>query len=113
VRWTRELEEYFTRGPRSWTAGELGLDQLPVSPFAREVYRSLLQIPPGETVSYGELATLAGHPGAARAVGTAMAANPLALAIPCHRVVRADGSAGRYGSCDALKPYLLSLEGAF
>jgi methylated-DNA-[protein]-cysteine S-methyltransferase len=112
-RWVRELEAYFRGGRRQWKLAELDLDALPVGDFARAVYRALLTVPPGETVSYGELATMAGHPRAARAVGSAMAANPLPLVIPCHRVVRADGSPGRYGDCDALKPYLLSLEGAW
>jgi O-6-methylguanine DNA methyltransferase len=110
--WARQIEAFFSGERRSWTAEEIRLDEMPVSGFARDVYRALLQIGPGETVSYAELALLAGYPRAARAVGTAMAANPLALVIPCHRVVRSDGSTGRYGQCDALKPYLLALEGA-
>lgn len=112
ARWAAELEGFFAGGRRSWTAQEIRLDDLPVSPFARDVYRALLDVSAGETVSYGELAVLAGHAGAARAVGSAMAANPLALVIPCHRVVRSDGTSGRYGQCDELKPYLLRLEGA-
>lgn len=111
-RWVREIEAYFSGSRRSWTAEELQLDDLGFGEFRGAVYRALLGVGPGETVGYGELAVLAGYPGAARAVGTAMAQNPLALVIPCHRVVRADGSPGRYGQCDALKPYLLALEGA-
>ncbi len=80
--------------------------------FRREVYRTLLTVPRGDTITYGTLAREAGYPGAARAVGTAMAANPLPLVIPCHRVVRSDGSPGRYGPDDSYKVDLLRAEGA-
>lgn len=60
--------------------------------FRVAVWRALLEIPVGCTAGYGEIATRIGAPGAARAVGTACAANPVAVVIPCHRVVRADGS---------------------
>jgi methylated-DNA-[protein]-cysteine S-methyltransferase len=109
--WVEQLEGFFAGRRQAWTAEDIGLAEMPISAFTRDVYRALLEVPPGETVGYGELARLAGHPGAARAVGSAMAANPLSLLIPCHRVVRSDGSTGRYGRCDALKPYLLALEG--
>jgi methylated-DNA-[protein]-cysteine S-methyltransferase len=71
------------------------------------------RIPYGETASYGEVAIMAGSPGAARAVGTAMSRNPISLVIPCHRVIRADGSIGGYGNGTAgihLKRRLLDLE---
>ncbi|MEY4692689.1 MAG: hypothetical protein RIT19_3014 [Verrucomicrobiota bacterium] len=61
------------------------------TPFQRRVWAALLEIPRGSTVSYGELASALGMPRAARAVGSACGANPVALWIPCHRVVRADG----------------------
>lgn len=109
--WRRRLEAYF-EDPRTWSPGNLELDGLGLTRFQRDVYEALLTVPAGETVSYGELARLAGYPGAARAVGSAMAENPLPLVIPCHRVVRSDGSLGRYGRCDALKEHLLRLEGA-
>lgn|SRR5665648_401499 len=80
--------------------------------FRREVYQALLTVPRGDTITYGMLAREAGYPGAARAVGTAMAANPLPLVIPCHRVVRSDGSPGRYGPDDSYKVDLLRAEGA-
>jgi len=70
---------------------DLPLDLGGQSPFARAVLTALLQVPVGSTVSYGELARRAGHPGAARAVGRVMAGNPLPLVIPCHRVVGASG----------------------
>ena len=66
------------------------------STFQLRVWQSLTNIPFGEVRSYGQLAATLGHPGAARAVGTAVAANTLAYLIPCHRVVRADGVRGQY-----------------
>jgi AraC family transcriptional regulator, regulatory protein of adaptative response / methylated-DNA-[protein]-cysteine methyltransferase len=77
----------------------LGLD-LPLdvrgTAFQQRVWRALMAIPPGETVSYAEIARRIGAPGAVRAVGHACGANPLAIAIPCHRVVRTDGSLSGY-----------------
>lgn len=64
--------------------------------FQLKVWNELLRIPPGQCISYGELAKRMGAPGASRAVGTAIGANPIALLIPCHRVIRADGSVGNY-----------------
>lgn len=64
--------------------------------FQLQVWRGLLRIPPGSVASYGHLAGLVGRPGAARAVAGAVAANPLAYLIPCHRVIRADGELGGY-----------------
>lgn len=66
--------------------------------FRADVLRALMDVPEGEVVSYGELAEMAGRPRAARAVGTAMATNPLPLVVPCHRVIRADGLIGEYGA---------------
>ena len=68
-------------------------------------------VPHGETVTYGELAEMAGRPRAARAVGTAMATNPLPILVPCHRVVRAGGVLGAYGGGVDTKAALLALEG--
>jgi AraC family transcriptional regulator of adaptative response/methylated-DNA-[protein]-cysteine methyltransferase len=76
------------------------LSQVPLdvggTPFARAVWSTLRSIPYGETRTYAEVAGAIGRPGAARAVGSACAANPVAVVIPCHRVVRADGSGGEY-----------------
>jgi AraC family transcriptional regulator of adaptative response/methylated-DNA-[protein]-cysteine methyltransferase len=66
------------------------------TPFARAVWNSLQAIPYGETRTYAQVAQAVGRPGAARAVGSACAANPVAVVIPCHRVVRADGAGGGY-----------------
>lgn len=76
-------------------AHELPLD-LRGTAFQRRVWQALTEIPPGSTLSYGELAERLGVPGGARAVAGACASNPLAVAIPCHRVVRADGGLGGY-----------------
>jgi methylated-DNA-[protein]-cysteine S-methyltransferase len=109
-RWTAELEAYFRAERLSWTAAEVGLDELGVPPFAARVYASLLAVPAAETVSYGRLAELAGHPRAARAVGTAMATNPIPIVIPCHRVIKSDGSYGNYGTDPGYKVRLLEHE---
>jgi len=90
------------------------LAQLPLdvagSPFARAVWNTLRGISYGETRSYAEVAQLIGRPGAARAVGTACASNPVAIVIPCHRVVRADGSGGGYRWGEDRKRALLARE---
>lgn len=66
------------------------------TPFQLKVWRALLKVPAGSVVSYGHLAAAVGNPGAARAVGTAVGANPLAYLIPCHRVIRETGVIGQY-----------------
>lgn len=92
---------------------ELPLDWRLIGGFNREVLQAVADIPYGETLSYGEVAELAGAPRGARAAGTALARNPIALIIPCHRVIRADGTTGGYGGGahgTALKQRLLDLE---
>ncbi|HEY5316534.1 MAG TPA: methylated-DNA--[protein]-cysteine S-methyltransferase, partial [Solirubrobacteraceae bacterium] len=79
-------------------------------PFELAVWRALLEIPYGETVSYGALARALGRPAAARAVGLANARNPIAVIIPCHRVIGADGSLTGYGGGLERKRLLLDLE---
>jgi methylated-DNA-[protein]-cysteine S-methyltransferase len=101
-----QLEEYF--------AGELRgfeLDLAPSgSPFQLDVWRALCAIPYGETASYGEIATVVGQPGAARAVGGANNRNPIAIVIPCHRVIGANGTLTGYGGGLPRKQQLLALE---
>lgn len=82
------------------------------SMFQREVMQACRTIPFGETLTYGQLADLAGHPGAARAVGSVMADNPIPLIIPCHRVVAANGKLGGFSSPGGsrTKKRLLQLE---
>ncbi|MFO8011856.1 MAG: methylated-DNA--[protein]-cysteine S-methyltransferase [Phycisphaerae bacterium] len=104
----RELAEYAAGRRRSFTV-PVRLDGL--TAFRRALARALRQVPFGRTVTYGDLARRAGRPGAARAVGRAMAANPLPILVPCHRVVAANGLGG-YGGGLALKRRLLALEGA-
>lgn len=78
--------------------------------FQRQVWQALTEIGPGERLSYGQLAARIGRPGAARAVGSAAGANVIALFIPCHRLVPADGRAGAYRWGSALKQKLLAAE---
>ena len=95
---------------------DMAFDDVPLdlgdcTAFQQAVAFSLRAIPRGDVVGYGELAAVAGYPGAARAVGTFCARNPFALFLPCHRVVAADGIGG-YGSAGtAVKRRLLALEG--
>jgi methylated-DNA-[protein]-cysteine S-methyltransferase len=103
----RELEEYFA-GRR--TRFELSLDTSLSSGFRREVQRALPAIEYGQTRSYGQVAELVGRPRAVRAVGTACATNPLPIVVPCHRVLRADGTLGGYVGGPDAKTALLSLE---
>jgi epoxyqueuosine reductase len=81
------------------------------TPFQRDVWETLLHIPYGETETYGEVAQAIGRPGAARAVGRAVGANPIAVIVPCHRVVGRDGSLTGYGGGLDKKVALLKLEG--
>jgi methylated-DNA-[protein]-cysteine S-methyltransferase len=105
----RELDEYFTRTRRVF---ELSLDLQLAHGFRRIVLEHLREIGYGTTASYGTVAVASGSPAAVRAVGTACARNPLPVVIPCHRVVRSDGSIGRYvGGADA-KRALLEMEAA-
>lgn len=81
--------------------------------FQRTVLQTLRKrVSPGKTISYGELAEVVGHPGAARAVGTAMARNPVPIVVPCHRVLASGGGLGGYGGGLEMKKALLRLEGA-
>ncbi|UOW01391.1 methylated-DNA--[protein]-cysteine S-methyltransferase [Agrococcus sp. SCSIO52902] len=80
--------------------------------FGREVVERLREIPYGETRSYAEVAAAVGSPRAVRAVGTACRRNPLPIAIPCHRVVRSDGSLGQYAGGTEAKRLLLGVEAA-
>ena len=104
----RQLEAYF--------AGRLRAFRLPLAPegtpFQQAVWKALLGIPYGETLSYGEVARRIGKPSACRAVGAANRANPVAVVIPCHRVIGADGSLTGYAGRLAVKRFLLELEGA-
>jgi methylated-DNA-[protein]-cysteine S-methyltransferase len=102
----RELDSYFD--------GELREFRVPLAPrgttFQESVWRSLRDIPYGETISYGELARRVGDPRAVRAVGAANGANPIAIIVPCHRVIGANGSLIGFGGGLPIKRALLDLE---
>ena len=105
----RELDEYFARRRRQF---DLPLDLSLSRGFRQIVQQHLPEIGYGQTRSYRQVAELVGNPKAVRAVGTACATNPLPVVIPCHRVLRTDGTLGGYiGGLDA-KTALLDLEAA-
>ena len=81
------------------------------TPFQKDVWTALRRIPAGTTISYSTLAKRIGHSSAVRAVGTANGANPVAIVVPCHRVIGADGSLTGYGGGLDMKEHLLRLEG--
>ncbi|MSQ40220.1 MAG: methylated-DNA--[protein]-cysteine S-methyltransferase [Dehalococcoidia bacterium] len=105
----QRLERHFL-GQEVCFPDALDLEGAP--PFFRAVWEACRAIPRGETRSYLWLAVTVGRPGAARAAGQAMARNPIAILIPCHRVVRGDGGLGGYGGGVAVKAALLRAEGA-
>ncbi|MDG3009636.1 methylated-DNA--[protein]-cysteine S-methyltransferase [Rhodococcus sp. D2-41] len=105
----RELDEYFA-GRR--TVFDLDLDLQLTHGFRREVVARLPQIAYGSTATYSAVAQLVGRPKAVRAVGSACANNPLPLVVPCHRVVRTDGSIGHYLGGSEVKRELLRMEAA-
>lgn len=102
---------------RAYLGGALdALAALPLdlggTPFEGKVWEALRTVPAGSTASYGEIAAAIGSPGAVRAVGRANGANPVWLAVPCHRIVRHDGALGGYGGGLDRKAWLLAHEGA-
>ena len=101
-----EMDQYFAGARRTF--------DVPLAcggtPFQRAVWEALLHIPYGQTVSYAQLAGRIGRPGAQRAVGLANHHNPIAIVIPCHRVVNQDGKLGGYGGGLWRKQFLLELE---
>lgn len=105
----RELDEYFSRQRQAF---DLPLDLSLSRGFRQLVQRHLPEIGYGQTRTYGQVAELVGNPRAVRAVGTACATNPLPVVVPCHRVLRADGTPGGYVGGPAAKQVLLSLEAA-
>lgn len=88
----------------------LALDMAGFTAKELTVYRELLKVKPGATISYGDLAHRAGIPGGARFAGNAMAKNNFPIIIPCHRVIKSDGSMGNYSGGIHIKKYLLDLE---
>lgn len=109
---TTQIKEYVEGKRRAF---DLRIDwSVFSSEFQRCTLRAVLGIPYGETRTYAEIAAQIGHPGAARAVGGANAANPMPLVIPCHRLIGADGTLRGYGGAGGLrtKTWLLNMEGA-
>ncbi|WP_237685598.1 methylated-DNA--[protein]-cysteine S-methyltransferase [Arthrobacter sunyaminii] len=104
-----QITEYFDGTRRTF---DLPLDLRLTAGFRRSVVEHLRDIGYGSTATYSAVAALAGSPGAVRAVGTACALNPLPVVVPCHRVVRSDGSTGGYRGGPAAKRLLLNLEAA-
>ena len=105
-----QIREYFEGRRQRF---DLALDWRLTSGFYRRVLDALMTVDYGTTVSYGELARMAGSSRAARAVGTAMSTNPIPLIVPCHRVVRSDGSVGEYGGRPEVKTWLIEHESAY
>jgi AraC family transcriptional regulator of adaptative response/methylated-DNA-[protein]-cysteine methyltransferase len=101
-----QLADYFAGTLRTF---DLPLD-LAGTPWQRRVWSALLEIPYGATTSYGGLAARLGKPGGSRAVGRANGENPVAIAVPCHRVIQADGGLRGYGGGLHRKRWLLDLE---
>ena len=103
----RQLKEYFGGKGRGFSGLKL---HLAGTAFQRKVWEELRRIPFGKTVTYGDLARRIGHPRAAQAVGSAVRGNPLAIVIPCHRVVPSGGGIGKYAGGERRKRWLLTRE---
>ena len=104
---TQQLDEYFS-GQR--TTFDMNIDLSETTDFRRAVLEHLTTIPYGETRTYTQVAEAVGRPRAVRAVGSACATNPVPIVIPCHRVLRSDGSLGGYAGGLDMKRTLLELE---
>ena len=105
----RALDRYFAGRRLDF---ELAVDLSDLPPFNRAVLDATAHIPPGRVATYGDVASRAGSPRAQRAAGNALHNNPVAIVVPCHRVLRADGSLGGYGGGVTRKEWLLAHEGA-
>ncbi|HSL34697.1 MAG TPA: methylated-DNA--[protein]-cysteine S-methyltransferase, partial [Candidatus Limnocylindrales bacterium] len=103
----RAVAAYFAGDMRAFDSIEL---DPPGTPFQREVWAALRGIPAGTTTTYGRLAAALGRPGSSRAVGLANGANPVAIVVPCHRVIGASGSLTGYGGGIERKRWLLDHE---
>lgn len=103
----KQLKDYFS-GKKVRFQEKLDLSS--GSPFEQKVWKKMLQIPYGKTVSYKKLAQMAGNSKKARAVGNTCAKNPVSIVVPCHRVIKSDGGLGGYGGGVERKKRLLSIE---
>jgi methylated-DNA-[protein]-cysteine S-methyltransferase len=115
--WIRELlarvQRHLAGEPQDFTG--VALDYRTVSPFARRVYEATRRVPAGQTSTYGELAKMLGEPpGASRAIGALLGANPWPLIVPCHRIVGAKGRLTGFSAAGGVrtKARLLAIEGA-
>ncbi len=104
----QDLSAYFSGRPLAVDWRQLDLEAL--TPLQQTVLQAVAAIPFGSVRSYGEIARTIGRPGAARFVGSVMAGNPFPILIPCHRVVRSDGSLGGFGGGLALKKAMIEME---
>jgi len=106
----RQIQEYLCGRRQQFS---VPVDLEPTSVFVRHILEVCMQIPYGETISYGKLACCVGKEGAGRAAGQALAANPVPVVVPCHRVIRADGRPGGFSGGLEIKRRLLELEGSW
>ena len=104
----KQLDRYFT-GKR--LTFDLPIDLSAVHGFSRRVLEASVRIPVGQVLSYGQIAAKAGNARASRAAGNALHINPIPIVVPCHRIVRSDGSIGGYGGGPGIKEWLLEHEG--
>ena len=102
----KEIREYLQGRRKRFTIKP----SLSGTKFQKRVWREAVRVPYGKTISYGRLAARIGQPGAARAVGNALAANPVPLIVPCHRIILSDGGIGGFGAGMRLKKQLIALE---
>ncbi len=101
---------YFEGAPSDF--GDVALDMSHATPFRRRVMNAVRRIPRGQVMSYRGVASKVGRPLAARAVGATMAANPVCIIVPCHRVVGSDGALVGFGGGLQMKQRMLEMEGA-
>ncbi len=103
----RQLDEYLSGRRREF---DVAVDPVLATPFTRRVLEALRRVPYGATSDYGTIARDIGSPGAARAVGNALGSNPVCVLLPCHRILRGDGTLGGYAGGPAAKQLLLRTE---
>jgi methylated-DNA-[protein]-cysteine S-methyltransferase len=108
VQLSDKIKKYCEGKNEKFNLDMLDFDGIPK--FRKDVYFTLFNTKRGETLSYGELAMISGYPRAARAVGTAMKNNPFPFVIPCHRVIKSDGSLGGFFGAEDMKRKLIDME---